>query len=320
MTKKAKHLQRLQHQLARLERRLLVLRQHSDQFSRWRLILFVLAGLVSGGSFLQWGPIVWLWVTAVSLIPFIITIILHRRIETTIIRFAIWQQIKKTNIARMILAWDDLPAERPFPIPPDHPFATDIDIVGTFSLHRLLDTAVSHDGSQRLHSWLLSTNPQPETIAQRQKRVRELTGQTHFRQRLTLEATLATDQSGEQWAGQELVDWLKEGGSEKSLWPLLISLTGLAMFNWLLFAGYQLCLAMAAIMDWQHHCLRRVIHHPWLPAYRRAFCQRHVPHRPITTAKWRFFLFRAVALPQNACCAAALPAVFSCGRTAVCPH
>ncbi|VAW32978.1 MutS-related protein, family 1 [hydrothermal vent metagenome] len=240
MTKKEKHLQRLQHQLTRLERRLLVLQQRSDQFSRWRLILFVLAGLVSGGSFLQWGPIVWLWVTAVSFIPFTITIILHRRVENSIIRFDIWQQIKKTNIARMILAWDDLPAERPFPIPLDHPFATDIDIVGTFSLHRLLDTAVSHDGSQRLHGWLLSTNYQPEAIVQRQERVRELAGQTHFRQRLTLEATLATDQSGEQWAGQELVDWLKEGGSEKPLRPLLISLTLLAMLNWLLFVGYQL--------------------------------------------------------------------------------
>jgi hypothetical protein len=239
MTEKAKHLQRLQHQLARLDRRLLVLRQRSDQFSRWRLVLFVLGGLVSGGSFLQWGPVVWLWVTAVSFIPFIVTIILHRRVETTIIRFAIWQQIKKTHVARMSLAWDDLPAERPFPIPPDHPFATDLDIVGTFSLHRLLDTAVSHDGSQRLHSWLLSTTPQPEAIVERQGMVRELAGQTHFRQRLTLEATLATDQSGKQWAGQELSDWLKERGSEKVLRPLLISLMGLALLNWLLFVGYQ---------------------------------------------------------------------------------
>ncbi|MCP4421993.1 MAG: hypothetical protein GY805_35715, partial [Chloroflexi bacterium] len=228
MTEKTKRFQLLQHQLARLQRRLTLLRQRSDQLSRWRLILFVLGGLVSGGAFLLWGPEVWLWLTAVSFIPFIVTITVHRRIDASITRFAIWQQIKQTHVARMTLDWDKLPSERPFPTPPDHPFATDIDIVGDFSLHRLLDTAVSHEGSQRLHKWLLSTNPKPEAIMQRQQRVRELAAQTHFRQRLTMHATLAIDQADDQWAGQELMDWLHEDNSGHSLRPLLIGLTGLA--------------------------------------------------------------------------------------------
>lgn len=240
MTEKEKRFHLLQHQLTRLERRLAVLRQRSDQFSRWRLILFVLAGLLSGGSFLRWGPLVWLWVTAVSLIPFIFSIIIHRKIESSITRFAVWQQMKQTHRARMSLTWEKLPAERPFPVPPNHPFATDVDIVGTFSLHRLLDTAVSYDGSQRLHHWLLSTNPQPEAVLERQLRVRELTSQTHFRDRLSLKAVLAVGRPDEQWAGQELLDWLHDDVSEKRLRPLLLTLTALALLNWLLFAGYQL--------------------------------------------------------------------------------
>ena len=240
MTEKAKRLYLLQHQLSRLERRLADLRRRSDHFSRWRLILFVLGGLVSGVSFLQWGPVVWLWVTAVSFLPFIAALVVHRRIERAIVRFAIWHQIKQSHIARMTLAWDELPAGRPFPVAPDHPFAIDIDIVGGYSLHRLLDTAVSREGSEQLHNWLLALKPQPHDVIPRQNRVVALAAQTHFRERLTLAATLAVGEPEEQWAGRELMDWLKQESAGRSLRPLLMGLTGLAAVNWVLFAGYQL--------------------------------------------------------------------------------
>lgn len=240
MTEKAKRLHLLQHQSARLERRLVALRRRSDQFSRWRLGLFALGGLVSGASFLQWGPVVWLWVTAVAFIPFIVAVIVHRRIENAVVRFAIWQQMKQSHLARMTLDWPNLPAARPFPVPTDHPFAQDLDVVGDFSLHRLLDTAVSREGSHRLHEWLLDAAPQTHVIPQRQQRVRELAGQTRFRQRLALQAALAVDDSRSQWAGQELVDWLNRESGGRSLRPLLLVLALLAVVNWVLFAGYQL--------------------------------------------------------------------------------
>ena len=240
MTEKEKRLNLLQHQLARLERRLAGLRQRSEQLSRWRLLLFVLAGLVSGFSFLQWGPVVWLVVTAVSLIPFITVVIIHRQVDNAISRFAIWQQLKQSHIARMTLDWAKIPLERPFPIPPDHPFAIDIDIMGDFSLYRLLNTAVAQEGSQRLHSWLIQTAPQPEKILQRQRQVKELTTQTHFRERLTLAATQAVDKPDKQWAGQALLDWLQMETNGGSLRPLLVGLTALAGLNWVLFTGSQL--------------------------------------------------------------------------------
>lgn len=239
MTEKAKRLQLLQHQLARLDRRLASLRLRSEQFSRWRLILFALAAVASGASFLRWGPIVWLGVTAVAFVPFMIAVAVHRQVDTAVTRFAIWQQMKQTHIARMTLDWSHLPAPSMFAVPPDHPFAHDIDLVGEFSLHRLLDTAVSREGSQRLHHWLLNQAPRPADVLTRQECVRELTSQTHFRERLTLQATLVVNTDGEQWAGQELVEWLQIK-SEHSLRPLLIGLFGLAILNWLLFAGYQL--------------------------------------------------------------------------------
>jgi hypothetical protein len=127
-----------------------------------------------------------------------------------------------------------------FTVLPDHPFAYDIDLVGEFSLHRLLDTAVSREGSQRLHHWLLDQTSQAADVLTRQARVRELAGQTRFRERLALQATLAVDNSSEQWAGQALVEWLQAESEGRPLRPLLITLSGLAVLNWLLFAGYQL--------------------------------------------------------------------------------
>ena len=159
MNTKAKRLQLLKYQTERLQRRLTDLRQRSDQLSRWRLFLFIGGVLLGVVAFFQWGPVVWLWVTAVSLIPFFVSVVIHRRVDTAVTRTTIWYEMKQAHVARMTLAWDALPLSQTFPVPADHPIAIDIDVVGEFSLHRLLDTAVSREGSQRLHQWLLETAP-----------------------------------------------------------------------------------------------------------------------------------------------------------------
>ncbi|WP_420630800.1 MutS family DNA mismatch repair protein [Candidatus Leptofilum sp.] len=240
MDEKAHRLQLLQHQQARLGRRLAALQQRGDQLSRWRLILFVGAFVLGGVAFLQWGPVVWLVSTAVLLIPFIISVIIHRGVDTAVTRFTLWQQMKQTDVARMSLDWTAMPAAKSFPVPADHPFAVDIDLVGEFSIHRLLDTAVSQEGSERLHQWLLEAKPEREQVLARQQLVRELASQTPFRQRLWLQASLAIgEEDSGQWAGQALLDWLQKDAGGRSLRPLLIGLSALAVVNWLLFAGTQ---------------------------------------------------------------------------------
>ena len=239
MSKKEQRLHLFEQQLARLERQLVAWRQRSDQLARWRLILFVGALLLGGAAFLQWGPVVWLVSTAVLLIPFIISVIVHRKVETAVAQFTLWQQRKQTHLARMTLAWDTLPLAKTFPVPPDHPFAVDLDLVGEFSLHRLLDTAVSQEGSQRLHTWLLDTQPEPDIVLARQAVVQELFGQPIFRERLWLRARQAIDDGQTQWAGQQLLGWLQVESGGRPLRPLLIGLSVLAVVNWVLLAGYQ---------------------------------------------------------------------------------
>ena len=239
MNKKDQRLHLLQHQHTRLQKRLILLRQRSDNLSKWRLILFAVGILLGVVAFFHWGPVVWLGVTAVSLIPFVVSVVVHRRVDTAVTRFAIWQEMKQAHIARMTLDWANLPAAAHFPVPAEHPFAVDLDLVGEFSLHQLLDTAVSLEGSQKLHSWLLNQQPEAEVVQARQALVRELAQQTRFRERLNLQARLAIEDRSGQWAGQQLLTWLQAGSGGRSLRPLLIALAGLAALNWLLFAGYQ---------------------------------------------------------------------------------
>ncbi len=82
--------------------------------------------------------------------------------------------IKKTQIARIHLNWDAIPSAYAGDAVPEHPFELDLDITGSRSLHQLLNTAVSREGSQRLRDWLLTTTPNLQIIHQRQTLVREI--------------------------------------------------------------------------------------------------------------------------------------------------
>ncbi|HCI78244.1 MAG TPA: hypothetical protein DHW02_00980, partial [Ktedonobacter sp.] len=110
----------------------------------------------------------------------------HGKIERSIRNHRTWQYIKRTHIARMRLDWEHIPDAQVEPVSPEHPFASDLDIVGPRSLHRLLNTAISREGTKRLQQWLLTTVPDKDAIARRQVLVRELTPLSLFRDRLTL--------------------------------------------------------------------------------------------------------------------------------------
>ena len=84
---------------------------------RWRLTTFVAGLLLSAATLLTYGVWWWLGVSVVALTPFVVLVGLHRRVETAVRRLTIWQRIKETQLARMRLDWDHLPAARPLPRP-----------------------------------------------------------------------------------------------------------------------------------------------------------------------------------------------------------
>ena len=165
----------------------------SATFTRWRLAIFLI-GLVCTVTLykLDWyhsGNLS----LALFLAIFIAVASYHNKVESQIHRLRQWKQIKLTHLARIALDWAAIPP-RPGEAPTSHPYAADLDLLGTHSLAHLLDTTVSDHGRERLYRWLLD-QPSPSSQWQtRQSLAKELVPLSLFRDRLALEARLTGEQ------------------------------------------------------------------------------------------------------------------------------
>ena len=163
------HIQRMERILTRCE--------NINRRLFWgRLAAFLSIGLVTwcaatvGGS--RAG-----WLAFISTVVIFFTIIaLHRRLDLWRARFRAWKEIYIQELARLTLDWDRIP-------PPAAPFdeerqplALDLDLTGSRSLHHLIDTAISRQGSALLADWLTNDTPDMEQISIRQAVVGELAG------------------------------------------------------------------------------------------------------------------------------------------------
>ena len=229
-------------QLERLIRRAAALIQKgqraSSAFTRWRLILFITA-LACAITFYK---LAWFhsgnWSLAAFLAIFLVVAGYHNRLESRIHRLKQWQRIKQTHLARIRLDWTQIP-ERAQALPPQHPYAHDLDLIGTHSLIRLFDTTVSSNGRERLASWLLAQPPDPTAWAARQTLVRELTPRSRFRDRLVLTARLLDEQ---EINGQRLVAVLQHHHHIPHL-PLLLSVQTILALT-------TAMLGLAALLNW----------------------------------------------------------------------
>src|ERR1043166_3400152 len=170
---------------------------------------------------------------------FSVVTIYHNPVRDSLTRNSLLIEIKQVQIARIHLDWERIPpADSTASAIAGHPFETDLDITGERSLHRLIDCAVTKEGSERLKSWLLNPRPNPELMQHRQKLVRELKDHSVFRDKLQLLSAFArlstagpTKRGSSHWNSKILVDWIEQSGSKKSLLPTLIVLTILAVAN-----------------------------------------------------------------------------------------
>ncbi|GCE16367.1 MutS family DNA mismatch repair protein [Dictyobacter kobayashii] len=115
----------------------------------------------------------------------------------------------------------------------DHPFETDLDISGERSLHRLLNTGVSLEGTLRLRDWLLELEPDSAIINDRQVLVRELIPLTRFRNKLSLYSLFATRFTDGPVDGDRLLDWLEAQAESRQTLPTLLVACGLAVLFYL---------------------------------------------------------------------------------------
>jgi len=228
----------LRKHLRRLQQRIDLLQPRSNRYSWLRVLVFGvgLAGsallLYTLGAWFFWGAIV------LTFVLFGMVVYLHNQLETALQQLGALQAIKRTQLARIALDWNGIPPERQ-PLPRyEHPFEADLDLVGPRAVHRLLDSTVTHQGSQTLRNWLTATDPPTHTVLlHRQSLVCELIPRIHFRNKLQLYGELLIKEGGP-WRADRLLEWLQPHTSITALRRWVIGLSGLAILNALLFGLY----------------------------------------------------------------------------------
>lgn len=221
----------LNRQILRLGRQIDRLQQQSNRFSTLRLLAFLLGIALSIGvgfvNILLGWMVFFVWAGGFALL-----VRIHNRVANTLLQHQHLQQLKHMQLARLRLDWDKIPLS---PVPTtgsDHPFALDLDMVGQHSLHQLVDTSVSYEGSVRLKNWLLATQPDFEQILHRQDLVKELIPMSLFREKLILAAWMV---SPKRWRGQSLIDWQNHDESTHFTPSNLWVVSGLALLTAILF-------------------------------------------------------------------------------------
>ena len=234
MDNKQERLQALERQVGRVKGRIDRLEGLSNQFS-WSRVTIFFVGLtfsVIAFFFIRWWALI---IFAVMLVLFNIVAYYHRRVDRSLVRHKVWLQVLLTQIARIELNWERIPRAYTQKPGAKHPFAIDLDTTGEHSLHQLLNTATSLEGSQRLQDWLLNTTPDLAVIRKRQSLVRELAAMPLFRNKLQVRSLLAAKRVSEQWEGKRLLAWLDQQTPSPWLRPLLFVATGIALLTLVLF-------------------------------------------------------------------------------------
>ena len=230
-------LEHLDKQIARLRRRTVGLDEISRKYWIARRIILI-CGVLLALAFCNFAGNKAAWfVAALLAILFSVVTMYHNRVRDSLTRNSLLIEIKQVHIARIHLDWERIPTGDPaLSAVPGHPFETDLDITGERSLHRLLDCAVTKEGSDRLRSWLLSARPDAELIKRRQALVRELKGHYVFRDKLQLLSAVARLNTGRRtgpnhWNSNILVDWLARDQRTDSLLGTVVVLSILSAVN-----------------------------------------------------------------------------------------
>jgi hypothetical protein len=230
----------LQNKIARLEAALQRLSVVDHRFFLVRVGLTVagLLGLIT--AFLLRSN--WLAgaVIAGFILLFIVVLVLHRRVQHRLRQFRLLRAFHHSQLARMQLDWNALPTPKTASVDHSHPFAADLDLLGSRSLHHLLDISASQGGSDRLAAWLLQPVPDPLEIERRQSLLHELAPLSGFRSRLALYGMDIRAEQGGVWESDRLLAWLSAAQPKGRRVPLLVFMFSLAALNIILFVLHTL--------------------------------------------------------------------------------
>lgn len=223
-----RHQHRLEAEIAKLEQ--------IDQRYFWVRLGTLLAGAIGVFAAYQTHQSSLLLAVVVAFILlFSVVVFFNRRVKHSLLRFGYSKKYHADQLARMDLAWQDIPQVETDEPESDHPYAADLDLTGPNSLHQLLNTAASLGGSQRLQNWLLTRDLDLDRVQSRQSAVKEIRSQSGFRSRLVLASNLVSQPDDEPWDGEQVLIWLQDNIETRSLKSRVIILSFLAAANVTLF-------------------------------------------------------------------------------------
>lgn len=128
--------------------------------------------------------LVWLGVPVVLLlVAFVVLVVWHRRLRRRLAMARTMAAIQEEALARLARRWEAIPAPPAITAAQEHPYASDLDILGPASLLHLVNTTTSPMGEAELGRWLLAPAA-PEVVRERQAAVTELGGDIELCQQL----------------------------------------------------------------------------------------------------------------------------------------
>lgn len=125
--------------------------------------------------------------SGILLILFVILIGWHRRLGRERRALTIRTEINEEALHRLARDWNDLPLRHTTTVPPDHPYASDLDLFGRASLRHLLDTAMTPMAGAVVDRWLLAPSI-TDDLPSRQEAVADLAPRLEFRETLMANA------------------------------------------------------------------------------------------------------------------------------------
>ena len=159
------------------------LSQADDRLAMLRGVVF-LAGLGNGIAALIFSPVLW-WGTALATLVFVPLVIRHGFIVRALKDARAAIAYYETGLARVNSDWFGVGPNGERYRNPKHVFSNDLDLFGDGSLFQLQCRARTRLGEDRLADWLLNA-ADPETVARRQKAVKELRDHLDLREKLAL--------------------------------------------------------------------------------------------------------------------------------------
>jgi hypothetical protein len=212
---------------------------HTDELGRLTVIdgriSFVRLAVFFAGTVAAWlgwvSGVIPAWPAWLAVVAFIALVIIHERVRGSADRERRAIRLYERGIERIDEAWQGKGASGSAWLTQEHPYAADLDILGSGSLFERLCTARTRLGEATLASWLLSPAAVDEVRA-RQESVAELREDLDFRETVALsgeevESKLDIDELN-RWLDAN-VDPLPTWGRQVAMFLAFLALPAIAL-------------------------------------------------------------------------------------------